>query len=54
MSHEHTTYKLTHEQILTIEAVVNRGDRVEVVPVKDGLKILRTRRELAKLPRMES
>ena len=38
-------YKLTPEQIRAIEATVSRGDRVEVVPVKDGLKILRTKRE---------
>ncbi len=38
-------YKLTPEQIRAIEATVSRGDRVEIVPVKDGLKILRTKRE---------
>lgn len=38
-------YRLSPEQIAAIERVVNKGDRAEVVPVKDGLKILRTRRE---------
>lgn len=42
-------YKLTPEQIRAIEATVSRGDRVEVVPVKDGLKILRTKREEIKV-----
>ena len=40
--------KLTEQQILLIERIVNKGDRVEVVPVKDGLKILHVRREEAK------
>lgn len=43
-----STYKLTQEQVKLIERVVNKGDRAEVVPVKDGLKILRTRREVVK------
>lgn len=37
--------KLTKEQIEAIERVVNRGHRAEVVPVKDGLKILRVVRQ---------
>lgn len=41
-------YALTKEQIEAINAVVNRGDRVEVVPVKDGLKLLETRRKVIK------
>lgn len=36
--------KLTAEQIRLIEQVTSRGDRVEVVPVKDGLKLLRVHR----------
>ena len=42
---EKAEYKLTEEQIKAIEEVVSKGDRAEVVPVKDGLLILRTRRE---------
>ena len=38
-------YRLTDEQIAAIEAVVRKGDRAEVVTVKDGLKILRAHRE---------
>jgi len=40
--------KLTPGQIKAIEDTVNRGDRVEVVPVKDGIKLLRTRRDEVK------
>lgn len=43
--------KLTPEQIRLIEQVTSRGDRVEVVPVKDGLKLLRTRRDEVKVSR---
>lgn len=41
---EKTDYKLTPEQISAIESVVNRGDRVEIVPVKEGFKILKVQR----------
>ena len=41
--------RLTPEQIRAIEQVTSRGDRVEVVPVKEGLKLLRTRREEVKV-----
>ena len=42
--------KLTQEQIRMIEQVTSKGDRVEIVPVKEGLKLLRTRREEVKAP----
>lgn len=42
--------KLTPEQIRIIEQVTSNGDRVEIVPVKDGLKLLRTRREVLTKP----
>lgn len=46
-------YKLTKEQIEAIEMTVAKGDRAEVVPVKNGLKILRARREEVKIePKM--
>lgn len=38
-------HKLTQEQIEAIERITNRGHRAEVVPVKDGLKILRVVRQ---------
>ena len=46
---EKVVYRLTEAQIRAIEATVARGDRAEVVPVKDGIKILRTRREEVKV-----
>jgi len=38
-------YKLTPEQIRAIEAVLRKGDRVEVVPAKDGVKLLKVQRK---------
>ena len=32
----------------TIEAILRKGDRVEIIPVKDGVKIVRIHREIAK------
>ena len=32
-------------QIKTIEAVLANGDRVELIPVKDGVKIIHIKRE---------
>lgn len=34
--------------IKAIESVLAKGDRAEVVPVKDGVKVLRVRREAVK------
>lgn len=42
---EKIKHKLTKEQIAIIERIVNNGQRAEVVPVKDGLKILRVVRQ---------
>lgn len=36
---------LTNETIKAIETVISKGDRAEVVPVKDGVKVLRVSRE---------
>lgn len=41
-------YHLTRQQIEAIEKIANGGDRAEIIPVKDGLKIMRVRREEAK------
>jgi len=46
-----TEYRLSGEHVSLIEMIVARGDRAEVVPVKDGLKILRARREEVKMKR---
>ena len=32
-----------------IEAILRKGDRVEIIPVKDGVKIVRIRREVVKI-----
>lgn len=39
------TVKLTPEQIRAIEDTVSRGVRVEVIPVRDGVKLMRQRRD---------
>ena len=46
---EKKNYKLTPEMIAAIERVVNQGDRAEVIPAKDGIKVLRARREEVKI-----
>lgn len=40
-------YKLTPEQIEKIEEVISKGDRVEIIPAKDGARIIQeTRKEI--------
>lgn len=36
------------ETIKAIEAVLSKGDRAEVIPTKDGVKVVRIRREPVK------
>ena len=44
-----TERKLTDADIKAIESVLSVDDRVEVVPVKDGIKILHiTRKEVSR------
>lgn len=33
------------ETIKAIEAILSKGDRAEVIPTKDGVKVVRIRRE---------
>ncbi len=40
--------QLTEHQITDIETVLTKGDRVELIPVKDGVKVIRVRREEVK------
>lgn len=40
--------KLTPSDIKAIESVLAKDDRAEVVPVKDGVRILHIRRETVK------
>lgn len=39
------TVKLTPAQIAAIERTLTAGDRVELVPVKDGAKVFQLRRK---------
>lgn len=39
---------MDERQIKAIEAVLARGDRVELIPVKDGVKIIHIKREEVK------
>lgn len=36
---------MDEKQIKAIEAVLAKGDRVELIPVKDGVKIIHVKRE---------
>lgn len=36
------------ETIQAIEAILSKGDRAEVIPTKDGVKVVRIRREPVK------
>lgn len=36
---------MTQKNIQDIEMVLSKGDRVELIPTKDGVKIVRIRRE---------
>ena len=39
---------LNDKDIKSAEAVLAKGDRVELIPVKDGVKVVRVRREEVK------
>lgn len=39
---------LTEKQIKSAEAVLTKGDRVELIPVKDGVRVIRVKREEVK------
>lgn len=36
------------ETIKTIEAILSKGDRVELIPVKDGVKVIQVQRKEVK------
>lgn len=36
------------ETIMAIETIISKGDRAEVIPTKDGVKVVRIRREPVK------
>lgn len=35
---------LTEKDIKSVEAVLSKGDRVEIIPVRDGVKVVKVRR----------
>lgn len=39
---------LTEKEIKSAEAVLSKGDRVELIPVKDGVKVIQIKREEVK------
>lgn len=39
------TVKLSDKEIKAIEATLAKGKRVEIIPVKDGVKVVRVKRE---------
>ena len=39
---------MDEKQIKTIEDVLKKGDRIELIPVKDGVKIVHIKREEVK------
>lgn len=39
---------LTENDIKSAESVLSKGDRVEIIPVKDGVKIIKVKREEVK------
>lgn len=46
--------KINKEQIKGIERVLAKGDRVEIIPIKNGVKILKVKRETIKYPHSKS
>ena len=40
--------ELKPEQIKAVEAVLAKGDRVELIPVKDGVRVIRVQRREVK------
>lgn len=39
---------LTEKDIKNAEAVSSKGDRVEIIPVRDGVRVIRVKREEVK------
>ena len=40
---------LSMAEVAAIESILSKGDRAEVIPVKDGIKVIRIKRESVKL-----
>ena len=43
--------KIDNAALAAIEAILRKGDRVEIIPVKEGLKMVHIRREVVKAGR---
>lgn len=39
---------MENKTIKAVESILSRGERVELIPVKDGVKVVRVRREEVK------
>lgn len=39
---------LIYDLLKTVDQILSKGDRVELIPVKDGVKVVRVRREEVK------
>lgn len=42
--------KLSDKEIKAIEAALSRGERVEIIPERNGVKLMRLKREELKQP----
>lgn len=40
---------LTPTAIKVIESILSKGDRVELIPVKDGVRVVRVKRETVRV-----
>lgn len=40
---------MNEQMMKAIESVLAKGDRVELIPIKDGVKVMRVRRENVRL-----
>lgn len=48
MSKERNAKNLQQDDIKAIETVLSKGDRVELIPVKDGIKVMHIKRKEVK------
>jgi hypothetical protein len=44
-------YRITSEQLERIHAALEKGHRIEIIPLKDNIKIMDIRREELKKPK---
>ncbi len=47
------TYTLTKDRIKDIERILSNGNRVELIPVKNGIKVVQVKRETVSVPKIE-